>query len=95
MPKRPYRLFMLEHVDHIFYCESKERAKEIFSAHNLLVAVNLLGIPAATVCTGLQDDRPYGVQLIGWKYNEHLCLDLAQMIEDHVGRVAPIDPKIF
>ena len=75
--------------------QTKERAKEIFSAHNLLVAVNLLGIPAATVCTGLQDDKPYGVQLIGWKYNEHLCLDLAQTIEDQVGTVTPIDPKLF
>ena len=75
--------------------QTKERAKEIFSAHNLLVAVNLLGIPAATVCTGLQDDKPYGVQLIGWKYNEHLCLDLAQRIEDQVGTVTPIDPKLF
>ena len=75
--------------------QTKERAKEIFSAHNLLVAVNLLGIPAATVFTGLQDDKPYGVQLIGWKYNEHLCLDLAQTIEDRVGTVTPIDPKLF
>ena len=29
MTKKIYRLFMLEHVDHIFYCETKERAEEI------------------------------------------------------------------
>ena len=70
-----------------------EHAKVIFSAHSLLVTVNLLGIPAATVCTGLQDGKPYGVQLIGWKYNEQLCLDAAQTIENHVGTLTPIDPK--
>ena len=29
MTEKTYRLFMLEHIDHIFYCESKERAEEI------------------------------------------------------------------
>ena len=72
---------------------NKEHAKVIFSAHSLLVTVNLLGIPAASVCTGLQDGKPYGVQLIGWKYNEQLCLDAAQTIENHVGTLTPIDPK--
>ena len=29
MTDKTYRLFMLEHVDHIFYCASEERAEQI------------------------------------------------------------------
>jgi amidase len=35
---------------------------------------------------------PQGVQLIGPRYREDLCLDAAQAIEDRLGVLTPIDP---
>ena len=54
------------------------------------IAVNLLGLPSALAPTGL-DDRglPSGVQLVGAKYREDVCLDAAQPIEDAHGPLAP------
>ena len=72
--------------------ESKAHAERIFNAQGLMISVNLLGLPAATACTGLQNQKPFGVQIICSKYNDHLCLDVAQIIEDEVGKVTPVDP---
>ena len=67
--------------------------ERIFRSMRLLVAVNLLGMPSAAVCTGLEDGRPTGVQIIAGRYREDLCLDAAQAIEDRVGTLTPIDPR--
>jgi amidase len=72
---------------------SRDAVERIFRAQGLMVSVNLLGLPAAAVCTGLQDGQPSGVQIIGLRYREDLCLDAAQAIEDAVGQVTPIDPR--
>jgi len=52
--------------------ESAESAMGIFRSLRLTVAVNLLGLPAAAVG---------GVQVIGPRYREDLCLDAAAAIE--------------
>jgi amidase len=54
----------------------------------MLYAVNLLGLPAAAVPTGLHDGVPIGVQIIGARFREDLCLDAAQAIENAVGVLA-------
>jgi len=54
----------------------------------------LLGLPSVAVCTGLRDGLPGGVQIIGARYREDLCLDAAQVIEDAAGQVTPIDPRM-
>ena len=72
--------------------KSQAHAERIFKAQGLMISVNLLGLPAATVCTGLQNQKPFGVQIISSKYNDQLCLDVAKVIEDEVGKVTPIDP---
>ena len=51
----------------------------------MLVAVNLLGLPAAAVPTGVSDGSPIGVQIVGAPYNETLCLAAAEAIEKTVG----------
>jgi len=55
---------------------------------SMLYAVNLLGLPAAAVPTGIQGGVPIGVQIIGPRFREDLCLDAAQAIENGVGVLA-------
>jgi len=59
----------------------------------LVVSVNFLGLPSVAVPVGLADGIPQGVQIIGSRYREDLCLDAAAAIEQQVGVLTPIDPK--
>jgi len=68
------------------------RASEVFAAQRLLVAVNLLGLPAVAVPAGVAGGLPLGVQVIGSRYREDLCLDAAEVIEARHGLATPIDP---
>lgn len=55
------------------------------------IAVNLLGLPSVLAPTGLDDaGRPGGVQLVGSRYREDVCLAAAQAVEDVVGPLAPV-----
>ncbi len=56
------------------------------------VALNLLGLPAVCVPTGVANGLPQVVEVIGGRYREGLCLEAAQAIEDALGIVTPIDP---
>ena len=73
--------------------ESEEGAAEVTASMRLTVAVNLLGLPAAAVPVGVSDGLPQGVQLIGPRYREDLCLDAAQANDDRVPAITPIDPR--
>jgi len=72
--------------------EGAEAVEEIAASLRLVVAVSLLGLPAAAVPVGLAHGLPQGVQLIGPRYGELVCLDAAQAIEDRLGVLTPIDP---
>ena len=54
---------------------------------------NLMGLPAACVPTGVVNGLPTGAQIIGNLLREDLCLDAAQVIEESVGVLTPIDPR--
>jgi amidase len=54
---------------------------------------NLLGIPGCAVPTGVEDGLPVGVQVYADLWRDDLCLDVAQIIEDAVGIITPIDPR--
>ena len=73
--------------------ESRQGAAEVVDSMRLTVLVNLLGLPAAAVPVGVADGLPQGVQVIGPRYREDLCLDAAQAIEDRVPALTPIDPR--
>jgi amidase len=62
-----------------------ERIRQMLDEQAMLYSVNLLGLPAAAVPTGLVDGIPSGVQIIGQRFREDLCLDAAQAIETAVG----------
>ena len=71
----------------------KEAVGEMLHSLRLVVAVNLLGLPAVAVPAGVEDGLPQGVQVIGARFREDLCLDAAQAIEEANGLRMPIKPE--
>jgi amidase len=59
----------------------------------MAMAVNTLGLPAVALPAGVGEGLPQAIQVIGPRYREDLCLDAAQMIEDQLGILTPIDPR--
>lgn len=72
---------------------SVERSRKIMVSQRLIVAVTLLGLPAAVVPVGVADGLAQAVQIIGRPFREDACLDAAEAVEERVGRIAPIDPR--
>ncbi|MEH6524436.1 MAG: amidase family protein [Sneathiella sp.] len=65
--------------------QGNDRIREMLDEQSMLYAINLLGLPAAAVPTGIADGIPTGVQIIGRRFREDTCLDAAQVIENTVG----------
>ncbi len=78
-----------------FDLEGPDEIQQLLRGFRLIVAANLLGLPVAVVNAGIgaQSGLPQGVQLIGGRFREDLCLDAAEAIEDRLGIVTPIDPR--
>jgi amidase len=57
-----------------------------------VLPANLLGTPAAVVPAGMADGLPVGVQVMGARYTDLRCLAIAEMIEQRLGTLTPIDP---
>ncbi len=58
-----------------------------------MLPANLLGVPAAAVPAGLADALPLGVQIYADLWRDDLALAAAQIIEDELGTITPIDPR--
>ncbi|MDP7546279.1 MAG: amidase family protein, partial [Alphaproteobacteria bacterium] len=61
------------------------RVKQMLDEQSMLYGVNVLGLPSAAVPTGLHDGVPMGVQIIGPRLREDLCLDAAEAVERGTG----------
>jgi amidase len=64
------------------------RVKQMLDEQSMLYGVNGLGLPSAAVPTGLHDGVPMGVQIIGPRLREDLCLDAAEAVERGTGILA-------
>jgi amidase len=62
-------------------------------AIRMIVVANFLGLPSVAVPVGQAGDLPQGVQVIGSRFREDLCLAAAETIEDRLGSITPIDAR--
>lgn len=79
-----------------FDLEGPDEIQQLLRGLRLVVTANLLGLPVAVVPVGMgaASGLPQGVQLFGARYREDLCLDAAEAIEERLGVVTPIDPRV-
>jgi amidase len=60
---------------------------------DLTLLCNCLGLPSVALPAGVEDGLPIGVQIIGTRYREDLCLTAAWEVERALGSITPIDPR--
>jgi amidase len=73
--------------------ETRENTLATLELIRFVTPMNLLGLPAACVPTGLADGLPTGVQVTGRRFREDLCLAGAEAIEQRIPAITPIDPR--
>ena len=73
--------------------ESRENAMQVVELFRFVLPANLMGLPAASVPTGVAHGLPTGAQIISSRFREDLCLDAAEVIEIALGVITPIDPR--
>ncbi|MEZ5714356.1 MAG: amidase family protein [Paracoccaceae bacterium] len=73
--------------------ERPETLREIMMANRPLFILNLMGLPGATVRTLDSRPIPLGVQIVGDRMDDLVCLDAAAAIERELAfDLRPIDP---
>jgi amidase len=80
--------------EHGFDLIDTEAALKVVEMFRFVLPANVLGLPAACVPTSVANGFPTGVQVIGDLFREDLCLNAAEAIEQHVGVLTPIDPRV-
>ncbi|WP_169580568.1 MULTISPECIES: amidase [Microbacterium] len=65
-----------------------------FAKMSITTACNVLGLPSVTVPVGIAHGLPIGVQVIGSRFREDLCLMAATVIEASYPPLTPIDPAL-
>lgn len=68
--------------------------RSMLESMRLVLSISLFGLPAVAMPVGTHLGVPRGVQLIGPMYREDLCLDAAEVVEQSLGVLTPIDPRI-
>jgi amidase len=58
-----------------------------------VLPANLLALPAAVVPVGMAGGMPVGAQITGPRFGDLRCLSVAQLVEDALGPLTPIDPR--
>ena len=46
------------------------------------MAINYLGLPAGVIGTGIVEDRPAAVQIVGQRYREDLICDALEALQE-------------
>jgi len=73
--------------------ESLETAMGVIQQIRPVVPMNLLGIPSAVVPVGMAAGLPVGAQVVGRRFADLTCLNVAEKIENALGVLTPIDPR--
>jgi amidase len=71
---------------------SLDGARATLDTMRPVLPANLLGLPAAVVPVGTADGTPVGAQHTARRFADLRCLDVAQLLEDALGTITPIDP---
>ncbi len=66
----------------------EDSARELFTELRPSYCINVLGLPAVAVPAGVHEGVPFGLQIVGSRYREDLCLDAAQVLEKKTGILA-------
>jgi len=67
--------------------QSFDACKDFLEASSYSMAINYLGLPAGVIGTGLVEDRPAAVQIVGQRYREDLICEALEAIQQRCGRL--------
>jgi amidase len=73
--------------------QGAEAARQMLAAQSPLTSTAILGLPGVAVPTGVLDGVPTGIQVVCARYQEHIALDAAEIIEGLAPPVAVIEPR--
>ena len=68
--------------------EGGEVGLELMTALQPSFSINALGLPSAAAPMGLNEGVPYGLQIVGQRFREDMCLNAAEVVERQVGILA-------
>lgn len=68
--------------------EDENRARRLFTELRPSYSVNALGLPSVAVPAGIHEGVPFGLQIVGARFREDLCLDAAEVLEKKTGILA-------
>lgn len=80
--------------EHGFDIAGIEQARVVLETFRPVLPANLFGAPAAVVPAGISDGLPVGLQVSSWRFRDLACLSVAQIIDEAIGIVTPIDPRV-
>ena len=69
-----------------------DASRTMFDAQWPMTFAPVLGLPGVTVPTGLDGGLPTGIQLVGARFSDDTLLDIAGLVEDRAGTLAPVQP---
>ena len=76
-----------------FDASGTDAVQALTRAMAMSVSANLLGLPAVALPVATSGGLPQGVQVIGPRHREDLCLAVSRSIELQLGASGPIDPR--
>jgi amidase len=65
--------------------QGRDKAQQLFTALRPSYSINALGLPSVAIPAGLHEEVPYGLQIVGPRFREDLCLDAAEVLERKTG----------
>jgi amidase len=80
--------------EHDLDIDPERGAEETLRRLRFITPGNLLGIPGVAVPAGVEGGLPLGVQVYADLWRDDLALAAAQVIEDGLGTITPIDPIV-